>query len=77
MLTINTKSTVSEILSWKKSKNVKDALQKLNQNIVGHEDLTWCTKNLGKIGEYVKRKNRLHNCDNTIFAEPKSRKHKN
>jgi hypothetical protein len=49
--TINTKSTASEVLSWKKSKNVKDALQKLNQNIVGHEDLTWCTKIMEKIWE--------------------------
>jgi hypothetical protein len=28
---------------------VKDVAQKLNQNIAGYEDLTWCTKILEKI----------------------------
>jgi predicted enzyme related to lactoylglutathione lyase len=46
---INTKSSPSEIVSWKNSQQVKDVAQKLNQNIAGYEDLTWCTKILEKI----------------------------
>jgi ribosomal protein L31E len=49
--TINTKSAASEVLSWKKSQKVKDVLRKLNQDIDGHENLTWCTKIMEKIWE--------------------------
>jgi hypothetical protein len=48
---INTKSSASEVVSWKNSQKVKDVLQKLNQNIAGCEDLTWCTKIFEKIWE--------------------------
>jgi len=48
---INTKSSASDIVSWKNSQQVKNILQKLNQNITGHEDLTWCTKIMEKIWE--------------------------
>jgi len=34
-------------------------------------------KNLGKIEEGVERKSRLHDFNNTIPAEPESRKYKN
>jgi len=46
---INTKSSASDVLSWKNSQQVKEVLQKLNQNIAGYEDLTWCTKIMEKI----------------------------
>ncbi|RHZ49703.1 hypothetical protein Glove_517g10 [Diversispora epigaea] len=54
--TINTKSAASEVLSWKKSQKVKDVLKKLNQDIDGHENLTWCTKIMEKIWEKSKKK---------------------
>ncbi|RHZ80489.1 hypothetical protein Glove_134g74 [Diversispora epigaea] len=53
--TINTKSAASEVLSWKKSQKVKDVLRKLNQDIDGHENLTWCTKIMEKIWEKTKK----------------------
>lgn len=51
MPSINTKSSASDVVSWKNSKKVKDVLQKLNQNIAGYEDLTWCTRIIEKIWE--------------------------
>ena len=49
MPSINTKSSASDVVSWKNSRQVKEVLRKLNQNIAGYEDLTWCTKIMEKI----------------------------
>jgi hypothetical protein len=46
---INTKSSAGDVVSWKNSQQVRDVLQKLNQNIAGFENLTWYTKILEKI----------------------------
>lgn len=48
---INTKSSASEVVSWKKSQKVKEVLRKLNQNISEDDDVTWCTKIVEKIWE--------------------------